>query len=60
VWFDDGWVTTPTVARDRLGAGDVLRGPAVVEEFGSTVPVHPGFAATVDGHGNLLLTREGT
>jgi N-methylhydantoinase A len=53
-------VTTPTVARDRLGAGDVLRGPAVVEEFGSTVPVHPGFAAAVDTHGNLLLTREDT
>ena len=30
----------------------------MVEEFGSTVPVHPGFAATVDAHGNLLLTRE--
>jgi N-methylhydantoinase A len=61
VFFDDaGWVDTPTYARDRLGAGDVVRGPAVVEEFGSTVPVHPGFAAAVDTHGNLLLTREDT
>ena len=33
-------------------------GPAIIEEFGSTVPVHPGFAVTVDAYGNLLLTKE--
>ncbi len=57
VFFDD-WVDTPTYARTRLAPDDVVRGPAVIEEFGSTVPVHPGFAATVDRFGNLLLTRE--
>ncbi|MGY1831576.1 hydantoinase/oxoprolinase family protein [Geodermatophilus sp. SYSU D01180] len=57
VFFDD-WVDTPTYDRPRLAPGDVVRGPAVIEEFGSTVPVHPGFAATVDAHGNLLLTKE--
>jgi N-methylhydantoinase A len=57
VFFDD-WVDTPTFDRLRLGPGDVIRGPAVIEEFGSTVPVHPGFAAEVDRFGNLLLTKE--
>ncbi|MGY1690266.1 hydantoinase/oxoprolinase family protein [Geodermatophilus sp. SYSU D01105] len=57
VFFDD-WVDTPTYDRPDLGPGDVVRGPAVIEEFGSTVPVHPGFLATVDVHGNLLLTKE--
>jgi N-methylhydantoinase A len=38
-----------------LRAGDVIAGPAIVQEFGSTVPVHPGFRATVDRFGNLLL-----
>ncbi|MGY1672070.1 hydantoinase/oxoprolinase family protein [Geodermatophilus sp. SYSU D00710] len=57
VFFDD-WVDTPTHDRTRLAPGDVVAGPAVVEEFGSTVPVHPGFAATVDRFGNLLLTKE--
>ncbi|MFD2090833.1 hydantoinase/oxoprolinase family protein [Blastococcus deserti] len=57
VFFDD-WVDTPTYDRPRLAPGDVVRGPAIVEEFGSTVPVHPGFAATVDAYGNLLLTKE--
>jgi N-methylhydantoinase A len=57
VFFDD-WVDTPTYDRPGLGPGDVVHGPAVIEEFGSTVPVHPGFLATVDAYGNLLLTKE--
>ncbi|SDG90468.1 hydantoinase/oxoprolinase family protein [Klenkia brasiliensis] len=57
VFFDD-WVETPLYARTRLQPGDVVAGPAVVEEFGSTVPVHPGFRATVDSYANLLLTKE--
>ncbi|HEY4605988.1 MAG TPA: hydantoinase/oxoprolinase family protein, partial [Blastococcus sp.] len=57
VFFDD-WVDTPTYNRPDLAPGDVVHGPAVIEEFGSTVPVHPGFAATVDPYGNLLLTKE--
>ncbi|TDE00261.1 hydantoinase/oxoprolinase family protein [Jiangella asiatica] len=57
VCFDD-WADTPVYDRSALGAGDVVDGPAVVEEFGSTVPVHPGFRAVVDPFGNLLITRE--
>jgi len=57
VFFDD-WVDTPTYNRPDLAPGDVVTGPAIVEEFGSTVPVHPGFAVTVDAYGNLLLTKE--
>ena len=57
VFFDD-WVETPLHWRPDLSPGDVVIGPAIVEEFGSTVPVHPGFVATVDRFGNLLLTKE--
>jgi N-methylhydantoinase A len=57
VFFDD-WVDTPTYDRPDLAPGDVVSGPAIIEEFGSTVPVHPGFAVTVDAYGNLLLTKE--
>jgi N-methylhydantoinase A len=57
VFFDD-WVDTPTYDRLGLAPGDVVTGPAIIEEFGSTVPVHPGFAVTVDAYGNLLLTKE--
>jgi N-methylhydantoinase A len=55
VFFDD-WADVPVYARERLEPGDVLTGPAVIEEFGSTLPLHPGFSARVDGHGNLVVT----
>jgi N-methylhydantoinase A len=58
VLFGEEWADTATYDRTRLAPGDVVAGPAVIEEFGSTVPVHPGFTATVDRHGNLLLERE--
>jgi N-methylhydantoinase A len=56
VFFDD-WVEAAVYDRARLGAGDVVTGPAVLEEFSSTVPVHPGFTARVDDYGNLLVRR---
>ena len=52
-------VTTPVYWRAELVAGDVVRGPAVIEEYGATVPVHPGFVARVDRFGNLLVTAGG-
>jgi N-methylhydantoinase A len=55
-WFDDE-VEAALYDRTKLGAGDVVVGPAVIEEFGSTVPVHPGFRAEVDDFGNLRLSR---
>jgi N-methylhydantoinase A len=56
VFFDD-WADTAVYDRALLGAGDVVEGPAVFEEFSSTVPLHPGFTARVDTFGNLIITR---
>jgi N-methylhydantoinase A len=52
-------VSTRLYWRPELAPGDVVEGPAVIEEYGATVPVHPGFAARVDRFGNLLITAEG-
>ncbi len=41
--------------RPSLAAGDELAGPAIIEEYGATVPIHPGFVARVDNFGNLLV-----
>jgi N-methylhydantoinase A len=54
---DEGYVDTRVVWRADLAVGTTLAGPVVVEEYGSTVPVHPGFSATVDDFGNLLVRR---
>ena len=57
--FDDGaWHAAELYDRSRLQAGDRISGPAVIEEFGSTVPLLPGFAAHVDANANLVLGRE--
>jgi N-methylhydantoinase A len=55
--FFESWRESAVYDRSLLGVGDVVVGPAVVQEFGSTVPVHPGFIGTVDRFGNLLITR---
>ncbi len=59
VCFDasEGYVETPVVARDSLSPGDELTGPLIIEEYGSTVPVHPGFAVRVDAYRNLIVTK---
>jgi len=54
---DAGYVDTDVWWRPDLLSGDTVEGPAVIEEFGSTVPVHPGFVVRVDTLGNLVITR---
>ena len=55
VFFGDRWHDTPIYARDRLAGR--IEGPAVIEEFGSTLPIHPGFTARVDELGNVVVAR---
>lgn len=62
VWLADparpgsgGFTDTPVYARDRLGAGARLDGPAIIEEFGSTTVVFPGQHVEVDAHGVLII-----
>jgi N-methylhydantoinase A len=60
VCFDAGAgrLPTPIFRRDRLRPGDTVGGPAVIEEYGSTLPLHPGFRAEVDRLGNLVVVRD--
>ncbi|MGC5010195.1 hydantoinase/oxoprolinase family protein [Streptosporangium sp. DT93] len=55
--FYDEWGPAPVHRRSGLPAGAEIAGPAVVEEYGSTLPLHPGFTATVDAFGNLEVRR---
>jgi N-methylhydantoinase A len=56
----DGYVDTPVYWRPDLTPGQSIDGPAIIEEFGSTVPLHPGFTARIDVYLNIIVTREGT
>ncbi len=57
VVFDGGFRTTAIYERSLLPAGAEVAGPAVIEESGSTTIVPPGFTASVDPHGTLVLER---
>lgn len=57
VFFGGGFVQTPIYDRNDLPAGARLRGPAVVEEFGSTTVVFPGQRMSVDPHGIMVVER---
>ena len=58
IWFDGPRIATPIYWRDLLAPGDQIVGPAIIEEFGSTIPIHPGFKVRVDAFGNLIVTKE--
>jgi N-methylhydantoinase A len=53
-----GYVDTPVYWRPDIAPGQQVTGPAIIEEFGSTVPLHPGFTARVDAYRNIIVTRE--
>jgi N-methylhydantoinase A len=51
----DGWASTPVYYGTRLQPGNVIAGPAIVQVPDTTIVVHPGQEATVDGFGNFLI-----
>jgi N-methylhydantoinase A len=59
VWFSEtaSFTFCPVLDRTRLRWGNVISGPAVIEELDATTLVHPGYQATVDQYGNLLVRR---
>jgi N-methylhydantoinase A len=59
VWFSEtnGFTPCPVLDRARLHWGNIVSGPAVIEELDATTLVHPGYQAAVDQYGNLLLRR---
>jgi N-methylhydantoinase A len=57
VWFEGARHDCPVWERERLPARALLKGPAIVEEFGATSVIPPGWQGAVDEHGNLVFTR---
>ncbi len=58
VWFEDTPRDCPVWERERLPERALLPGPAIVEEFGATTVILPGWRGAVDEHGNLRFSRE--
>ncbi|MDB2585561.1 hydantoinase/oxoprolinase family protein [Luminiphilus sp.] len=54
-FYEGQWHEAAIFDRSDLGASDVIMGPAIVSEMDSTTVVLPGYSATVDSVGNLLI-----
>ena len=57
VWFDSKLTSTPVYLREKLAAGWRLTGPGLIIDPNSTTIIDPGWQATINKHGHLLLTR---
>lgn len=55
-----GAIESPVYDREKLLQGNVIAGPAIIEEVASTTVVEPGDTATVNGFGHLMLQLNGT
>ena len=52
---DDGYVDTPVYERGQLTAGDVIVGPAIIEQMDTTTVLVPGDTCRVDAYRNLVI-----
>ena len=57
VWFPEtnGFVTCPVYDREKLKAGNLITGPAIVEQMDATTVLLPGMTGRVEPYLNLIL-----
>lgn len=58
VYHDGETLATPFYDRERIPSGVTFKGPAIVEEVGSTTVIPPRWNAVVDTLGNIILEAE--
>jgi N-methylhydantoinase A len=56
LWMDGKAQAAVIYDRDKLRAGDAIKGPAVVVEMDSTTLIHSGCVGKVDAFGNIMIT----
>ncbi len=54
-YFEGEWVDTPQYARERLGPGQIIEGPAIIVQYDTTTVLLPHHWAEVDPTGNILI-----
>ncbi len=57
VWFGGAGNDCPVWERERLPERALVMGPAIVEEFGATTVVLPGWRGALDALGNIRLEK---
>ncbi len=57
VFFNGAFVTTALYERAQLPPGQLIGGPAIIDENGATTVVPPGWKIKVLSHGEMLMER---
>ena len=55
VYFDGQWAECPVYDRIKFAAGHTISGPAIIEEWTSTILIRPKQTVSVDQYGNLII-----
>lgn len=53
--FDGKETSTKIIQRDRLLSGNIIKGPALLTEYSSTIIIPPNASGQVDDYGNILI-----
>jgi len=56
-FFEGSWTEVNLYRRDEMGPGNAVPGPAIIAEANATTVVEPGWMATINGLGHLMLER---
>ncbi len=56
-WRSTGWVEVPLFRRTELALEQRIEGPAIIEEYGSTIVIPPAWSLQTDRFRNLILSR---
>ena len=56
-FFRDNWLETPVYDRSRLKHGNVIEGPAIIEQYDSPTIIPMDWRAEIDKHHNIHLIR---
>lgn len=59
IYYQGRWYEVPVYAGPRMGSGNCVAGPAIIEEPTTTILVPNGWQLTCDRFGNYLIYPEG-
>ncbi|ARM76699.1 hydantoinase/oxoprolinase family protein [Acidianus manzaensis] len=58
VFFDGEWIDTPVYRREDLPLGYEVEGPAIIEEYSSTIVIKPNWKGIVEKMGFLKVSKK--
>ncbi|MEM2210462.1 MAG: hydantoinase/oxoprolinase family protein [Nitrososphaerales archaeon] len=57
VFFEESnqYINCKVFNREKLKSGNIIDGPAIIEQYDSTIVVYPNWLAEIDNYGNVIM-----